>query len=82
MHVLVGLLASFAIAFIVCKIIKRSFVLVWLSTGVTMLTILLSALTVIVIVSEGVTDETMFVLLGAVMSWIASGLLWKGTLEC
>lgn len=82
MHVLVGLLASFAIAFIVCKIIKRSFVLVWLSTGVTMLTILLSALTVIVIVSEGVADETMFVLLGAVMSWIATCLLWKGTIEC
>lgn len=82
MHVLVGLLASFAIAFIVCKIIKRSFVLVWLSTGVTMLTILLSVLVIYVIVSEGITDETMFGLLGAVMSWIASGLLWKGTIEC
>lgn len=81
MHVLVGLLASFAIAFIVCKIIKRSFVLVWLSTGVTMLTILLSVLTVIVIVLDGITDETMFALLGTVMSWIASGLLWKGTIE-
>lgn len=77
MLVLIGLIVSFITALIISKILNRKFYPIWLCVIVTIWTIMISFLTIVTIIDFGITNESMLLLIIAVLGWISSVTIWR-----
>lgn len=77
MEVLIILMISIFATAILCAVTKQSFFCLWLSIVGTMLSMAVSYLAVVGIISEGITNTTMFYVIGAGVCWLGTVEMWK-----